>query len=162
MNTGHRTVPGLLAIIAALLALNLIVKGTPQAWAGSPAGQSGEPYIVKLLPVTRLQHLRVWPDGRVDNMTRTAGNCDYGIEGTNSSPVEHPFPVVDAVLGSNHDVQAMMIEYADGRVDLIGQGERCTIAGIGTPSLCTADVDRDGEIGTADLLELLNQWGPCK
>ena len=53
--------------------------------------------------------------------------------------------------------------FEDGRVDLVGGniGDRRTLAGIGTPSFCTADVDRDGEIGITDFLEVLGQWGPC-
>ena len=66
---------------------------------------------------------------------------------------------VDAVHGSNHDVQAFMLTYGDGRVDLIGNGIRCTIAGIGTPSLCIGDVDRNGTVGIEDFLIVLAEWG---
>ena len=57
----------------------------------------------------------------------------------------------------------LMLTYADGRVDLVGPnvngpGSRCTIAGIGTPSFCTGDVDRNGIVGINDFLIVLAQW----
>ena len=159
----QRTVAGLLAVIAVLLALNLVLGNTPQAEAQVSTG--GNPYIVKLLPVYGSLYVRVWSDGRVDKMvSEGATPCDYEVIGSHG-PVEHPFPVVDAVFDSTHSQGVTMLTFEDGRVDMVvdvGTGPRCTIAGIGTPSLCTADVDRNGEIGTADLLELLNQWGPCQ
>ena len=47
--------------------------------------------------------------------------------------------------------------------DRAGAAVRSTLAGIGTPSLCTADTDRDGDatLGILDLLTLLANWGPC-
>ena len=35
---------------------------------------------------------------------------------------------------------------------------RRTIVGIGTPSLCIADIDRDGIVGINDFLIVLGQW----
>ena len=45
--------------------------------------------------------------------------------------------------------------------DRAGAAVRSTLAGIGTPSLCTADTDRDGDgtVGILDLLALLANWG---
>ena len=149
---------------AVLLALNLIATTSPAANTET-ASANGPPVptIVKLLPLTSTSYFRVWSDGRVDKVARTGGpNCDFE-SGQANGPVEHPFAVVDAVRGSNHDVQALMLTFEDGRVDLIGEGDRCTIAGVGTPSLCTGDVDRSGTVGIEDFLIVLQQWGePCQ
>ena len=145
---------------AVLLALNLIATTSPAANNDAPANANGppDPYIVKLLVVSHLTYHRFWSDGRHDELQRTDGNCDYMLGTTLHGPVEHPAPVVDAIQGSNHDVQAFMLTYSDGRVDMIGGGERCTVAGIGTPSLCIGDVDRDGTVGIEDFLIVLSQW----
>ena len=51
--------------------------------------------------------------------------------------------------------------------DRAGVAVRSTLARISTPSLCTADTDRDfdfdadGTVGILDLLTLLANWGPC-
>ena len=78
---------------------------------------------------------------------------------TVAGPVEHPFPVVDVVQGSNpHNTPNVMMTFGDGRVDLVGDSNRCTLAGIGTPSFCTGDVDRNGIVGIEDFLIVLAQW----
>ncbi len=75
-------------------------------------------------------------------------------------PVEHPFPVVDAKFMGNCSAQcSTILTYGDGRVDLVRNAGRCTIAGVGTPSFCTADVDRNGNVGIEDFLLVLGQWG---
>ena len=155
----HRTTTTLLAAAVVLLAANLIASESPAK--GEATG--GDPYIVKVLPRSHQSFHRVWSDGQVDTMQRSDGTCDYELT-SGHGPVLHPFPVVDAVQPSNHDVKAVMITFEDGRIDLVGEGaapNRCTVAGVGTPSLCTADADRDGEVGVVDLLTLLGQWGPC-
>ena len=121
------------------------------------------PSTVKIMPLNAWDYFLVWSDGRVDAYQRPhdPGQCDIEIFYTLQGPVEHPFPVVDAIHSIN-SVSAVMQTFEDGRIDMLYLSERCTLQGIGTPSLCTADIDRNGEIGTADLLELLNQWGPCQ
>ena len=121
MTNGQRTITSLLAVVAVLLGLNLILGSSRRAEAQDAIG-AGEPYIVKLLPVSHLTYHRVWSDGRVDTMQRTDGNCDYESNLTHG-PVEHPFPVVDAVLGSNHDSQSAMLTFEDGRVDLMVESQ---------------------------------------
>ena len=164
MNTlGHRTIVAILTVIAVLLALNLIATTSPAAnnENDAPANANGptDPYIVKLLPSSHTTYHRFWSDGRHDKLHRTDGNCDYTIEIAGShGPVEHPVDLVEAVQGSNHDVHGFMLTYGDGRVDLIGQGDRCTVAGVGTPSFCIGDVDRSGVVGIEDFLIVLSQW----
>ena len=90
-------------------------------------------------------------------MTRPGGpNCDYVLQLANG-PVEHPFPVVDAIFAKDF-ASDVMLTYEDGRVDLTGGPNRCTIAGVGTPSFCTGDVDRNGIVGIEDFLIVLSQW----
>ena len=58
-----------------------------------------------------------------------------------------------------------MLTYEDGRVDLLAgtsTDPRCTIAGVGTPSFCTADTDRNGFVDFNDLLTMFGQWGECQ
>ena len=158
----NKTIAGLLSVIAALLGLNLVIQTTQPAEAGGVVAGGEDPYIVKLLPHTYLTFFRVWSDGQVDRLCKADGACDYELT-DGFGPVEHPFPVVDAVFGSNHETPSVMMTFEDGRVDLVGgAGDRCTLAGIGSPSLCTADVDRDGDIGIIDFLTVLEQWGPCE
>ncbi len=144
------TTTTLLALVAVLLGVNLL----PMADAGENGPSA--PHIVKLIPLSHWTFHRVWSDGRVDTMQRTDGNCDYESNLTHG-PVQHLFPVVDAVLGASLSA-SLMLTYSDGRVDLIGGGDRCTIAGIGTPSLCIGDIDRDGIVGIEDFLIVLGQW----
>ncbi len=143
---------------AVLLALNLIATTSPAA-NDVPGHATGPPVptIVKLLPISHCKILRVWSDGFTDLYQRT---CDLVCDWESfpqAGAVDHPFPVVDAVLASGHD-QGLMMTFGDGRVDMVG-GLRCTIAGIGTPSFCTGDVDRSGTVGIEDFLIVLSQWG---
>lgn len=143
------------SVVVVLLAANLI-----RAEAGGEPPD--DPYIVKLLPRNPESYYRVWSDGRIDDMERDNNRCDF-IAIESFGPVEHPFPVVDAVPA--HGLSAVMMTFEDGRVDLVGPTggvQRCTIVGIGTPSFCTADTDRDCDVDVADLLTLLAQWGPCE
>ena len=161
MNTGHRTIVALLTVIAVLLALNLIATSAPAANNETTASATGPPVptIVKLLPLNPTHYFRVWSDGRVDALN--GPSCDFVTVGEINGPVDHPYPVVDAIFAGNHSTQAIMLTYEDGRVDLVnGQGStpRCTIAGVGTPSFCTGDVDRSGVVGIEDFLIVLSQW----
>jgi len=148
----------MLAVVAVLLGVNLL----PKADAGEN-GPAPAPYIVKQLVLNAGIYYRVWSDGRVDVMDRTGG-CEFDVV-TSYGPVEHPFPVVDAQFGEQHGICAndcmVKLTYGDGRVDMVGFGVasgRCTIAGVGTPSLCIGDVDRDGIVGINDFLIVLGQW----
>lgn len=165
MNKIRKSIVSLLIVIAVMLTLNLVlVMGSRTANAEAAVAGEGDPYIVKLLPKSGQNYYRVWSDGRADVMQRDDFSCEFLVDAVVGS-VEHPFPVVEAVEGTNHNTLSLMITYEDGRVDLvfIGAGlDRCTIAGIGTPSLCTADTDRDGDVDAADLLTLLAQWGSCQ
>ena len=126
MNTGHRTVAGLLAIVAALLALNLIVKGTPPAHAGMRAGPV-QPVVVAgaahldqtCLGCKDVRLYRFWSDGAVD----------YTFMSIGQSPC-----VTDTFCGTT----------------------------VIIPGTCMADVDRNGDVATTDLLEVLGAWGPCE
>ena len=159
-----KVTPTTIAISACtvLLALNLIATTSPAANATANATGPPVPTIVKLLPLSHSYYFRVWSDGRVDTMDGPVGpNCDFTLLVANG-PVEHPFPVVDATIAANHANQGIMLTYEDGRVDLLAgtsTDPRCTIAGIGTPSLCTGDTDRDGTVGIVDFLTVLDQWG---
>ena len=58
--------------------------------------------------------------------------------------------------------QGIMLTYEDGRVDLLnGTDPRCIIAGVGTPSFCTANTDRNGFVDVNDLFTMFGQWGQC-
>ena len=165
MNKLRKCIVSLLVVIAVMLTLNLVVMGSRTANAeGGVAG--GDPFIIKLLPTSGTLYVRVWSDGQVDLMERQSGDgtCDFSNLEVIAGPVDYRFPIVD-VVELDHTRGAMMT-FQDGRVDLVGQvadsPNRCTIAGIGTPSFCTADTDRDGEVGVKDLLTLLGQWGSCQ
>ena len=165
MNKLRKCIVSLLVVIAVMLTLNLVVLGSRTAIAET-AVAGRDPYIVKLLPISTREYVRVWSDGQVDVLERQLGDgtCDFNII-VIDGPVDHPFPIVEVVEVSGGSAAAMMT-FEDGRVDLVGPAvgspNRCTIAGIGTPSFCTADVDRDGEVGVKDLLTLLGQWGSCQ
>ena len=164
MNKLRKCIVSLLVVIAVMLTLNLVVLGSRTAIAET-AVAGRDPYIVKLLPRSATEYVRVWSDGQVDVLERQLGDgtCDFNII-VIDGPVDHPFPIVEVVEVSGGRLGAMMT-FEDGRVDLVGPTggvPRCTIAGIGTPSFCTADVDRDGEVGVKDLLTLLGQWGSCE
>lgn len=64
MNTGHKTVAAMLALVAVLLGVN-IVQG-PRAAEAQGAKGNGDPYVVKYLTPSRYQYIRVWSDGQVD------------------------------------------------------------------------------------------------
>lgn len=146
----------LLAIVAVLMFLNLLLMGSRTVEAENTVAGPPIPTIVKLLPITLEKYWRVWSDGRVDHVQRD-NICDWSVTGT-LGPVVHPFPVVDVVFDG-----AFLMTYGDGRVDIAFPAElpenRCTIEGIGTPSFCTGDTDRDGSVNVTDLLDLLSQWG---
>ena len=107
-------------------------------------------------------YVRVWSDGRVDYFDRPVqGDCSEFTLIASHGAVDHPFPVTNAV---RRDSGTVLLTFTnergeDGRVDLIGNGQRCTLEGIGTPSFCTADVDRNGSVGIEDFLMVLAQWG---
>ena len=163
MDKLRKCIVSLLVVIAVLLTLNLVVMGSRTANAEAAVAGEGDPYIVKLLPISKLSHARVWSDGRVDWMVRDNSSCDFQSKVT-FGPVEHPFPVVEAVHGVHHNSFNVMMTFEDSRVDLVPgvANGRCTLIGIGTPSLCTADTDRDGDVDVVDLLALLGQWGSCE
>ncbi len=56
MNTGQRTVAGMLAVVAVMLGLNLIVRGSPSAVAQGPRPQ--QPTIVAGSVEAPQHHLR--------------------------------------------------------------------------------------------------------
>ena len=161
MSRGQRTIASLLALIAVLLALNLM-KGS----ATAAEGQEGPPTIVKLLLLNGASYVRVWSDGRVDHMQTLNSGVDFVVV-YSYGPVEHPFPVVDATLSTRPDGAgvgvAVMLAYEDGRTDFLSsQDPRSTIAGVGSQSFCTADTDRNGFVDFNDLLTMFAQWGSCQ
>lgn len=161
MNNRHKVTTSLLAVIAVLLALNLFTMSSQTANAETVMAGGEDPYIVKLLPIYNDIIIRVWSDGRRDDIALDL-NCGFTV-GNIYGSVDYPFPVIDEIQGSIQDV---MMTFEDGRVDTVGQilgvPTRCTIAGVGTPSLCTADTNRNGVVDTEDLLELFAQWGSCQ
>lgn len=165
-----KAIAALLTVIAVLLALDLVVKGSRSAEARHDAGDArpempaigGDPYIVKILPERYDIYWRVWSDGRVDRMFAPIG-CDFVLD-RSYGPVDYPHRVIDAVLGSRSESITCMIVFEDGRVDLIGSappGGRCTIEGIGTQSFCIADTDRNGQVDFQDIINVLSEWGEC-
>ena len=96
----RRTIVVLLTVIAAALVMNVVVVASRTAKA-QPTASAGEPYVVTLLPIRLDRYYRVWSDGRVDDIERPFGSCDFTLQQEVSyGPVEHPFPVVAAVLGA--------------------------------------------------------------
>ena len=161
MTRPQRTFSALLVVVAVLLGLNLM-----KASATAAEGQEGPPTIVKLLLLNGSMYVRVWSDGRVDFMQTLNSGIDFVIS-SGYGPVEHPFPVVDATLATRPDGGgdgvAVMLTYGDGRTDFLSSGNpRSIIAGVGTPSFCTADTDRNGFVDFNDMLTMFGQWGPCQ
>ncbi len=89
MNNGQRTVAGMLAVVAVLLGLNLIVRGSPTAVA------QGRPQLPMPVSLTvardrdgiepRFRLFRLWSDGAVDMTFVLVGGqnpnfCDDLIE----------------------------------------------------------------------------------
>ena len=77
---GHKTIVAMLAVVAVLLAVN-IVQG-PRA-AEAQEVSDGEPYVVKWLANGSFSYLRVWSDGQVDRWRRPdeQGNCEFEFLG---------------------------------------------------------------------------------
>lgn len=157
MSNAQQFIPFAFGAVVVLLAANLLGGTWRPAEAGVAAGPT-EPYIVNLFPIQGGEYLRVWSDGQVDVLDRDQFSCDFSV--CSIGPVEHPFPVVDALQGSDQ-TSAVMMTFGDGRVDLVGFNftvQRCTLAGIGTPSLWIADINRDGCVDAFDLSILLAEW----
>ena len=95
MTNGHRTVAGMLAVVAVMLGLNLIVRGSPTAVAQEPeVGIFPEPP----LPLVRLVaafgtftatnfNVRLWSDGVIEEFDPEAGVPDWAeVSGGAYSP----------------------------------------------------------------------------
>ncbi len=86
MNNGQRTVTTMLAVVAVLLGLNLIVRGSPPAVAQGPtAAGPVQPTLVNGVaqwPNTTSHHIyRFWSDGAVDfTRFRVPANCVPTVE----------------------------------------------------------------------------------
>lgn len=168
MNERKATV-ALLSVIAVLLALNLVVKGTGEVEA-QVRGADGEPYVVKWLPHAARHYVRVWSDGQMDYFGRpNGGDCEtWGFAGVLAPAVDHPFPVIDARAAREEGQgrAAYTLEFADGRVDFInlitGDTTRCTIASQGSDAFCIGDTDRSGVTDFQDIVNVLEDWGECE
>ena len=130
MNNGHRAIVAMLAVVAALLVVN-IVQG-PRAAEAQEVGRDGGPYVVDSLMSGWERYYRVWSDGRVDLLERPGETCGY-TPVFSAGPVEHPFAVVDAVMAQRNPPAGVKITFEDGRVDLVamwavGGPNRCTVA----------------------------------
>ena len=132
--------------------------GAGEAESGVQLG-GGEPYVVKYLVRTALEYYRVWSDGQIDLWQRSQGQneCDFAFNRIVVEPVVHPCPVVAA----DADSSVYILEFADGRVDHIGSGLRCTVVGEGGDPFCFGDIDRNGTTNFDDLLFVLRDWGAC-
>ena len=193
MNTGHRTVAGLLAVVAAMLAFNLIVKGTPPEPAPGPVtlvnGIAHTSDVLSQEP-GRFRVWRFWSDGGVDMSTFNMNVPDSPCEQVNtcgpvvmirgsggSAPIGVP-TLVNAVAHPADDLTGSVRKFrvwrfwSDGAVDMAwintnadpdycGTTDQCGPV-VMIPGTCMADVDRNGEVATTDLLEVLAAWGPCK
>ena len=118
--------------------------------------QEGDPYVVRYLP-TGIHYYRVWSDGLVDWWVNFEGPCEWVFNGVVADAVDHPAAVIEA----DTDGGGLTIQYADGRVDHIFSGERCTIVGPGGATFCRGDTDRSGVTDVLDLLAVLADWGTC-
>ena len=132
MTNAQRTVTTMLAVVAVMLGLNLIVRGSPPALAGGQtAAGPVQPVPVALAmtpqfssqgqPTNTFSIVRLWNDGAVD-LTRVSVptfSC--------TSPIVSCGPPEPVIPGS-----------------------------------CMADVDRDGDVAVPDLLTLLAAWGVCQ
>ncbi len=123
----QRTVAGLLAVIAALLALNVIFKTSPaQAQVVAGPGLTATGLFIRTLAPQRTNIFRLWSDGSID------------------------VTVID--LQDPQPPTCQVTEYLCGPVQIIGPGG----------ALCTGDFNGSGDVGTADLLKLLGNWGECE
>ena len=137
MTNAQRNITTLLAVIAVLLGLNMLVRGSPSVEAqmtGGPAertvvaGAVAFPAIARGANSTQFSRvallLRFWSDGVVDG-TRVYSQRIQG--GCGGAP-----PTV-----------------CDGPTTLI-------------PSSCPADINLDRNVGVGDMLDVFAQWGPCE
>ncbi len=139
MTNAQRTVTTMLAVVAVMLGLNLIVRGSPPAVAQGPnasgpvqatvvAGAVSFPTLARGGTSTVDSEvalvLRFWSDGTVDGTRVHSDRRD------------------DACSGGPPTV-------CDGPTMLI-------------PSSCPADVNRDRDVGVGDLLDVFAMWGQCE
>lgn len=191
LNSGNKTVAGLLAVVAGLLGLNVIVKGTPPARASQARAGAGEPVLVDG-DYTNEAGAKVWrffSDGTVDvtNFSWQGGcapasSCDPGEEGPHvvlppAKPPGSPGPTI--VAGRRQDTHILRY-WSDGSVDVTtvsfaGDTNWCVpvptcgansgpfqvIGPAPNPACAFFDSDVDGAIGVNDFLDLLANWGPC-
>lgn len=163
MIRGQRTVASLLAVVAVLLALNLMRA------PATAAGASGA---------------CCWPNGDCVPMTPdgcASVNGTYQGDSTNCAAF-NCIPVKPPTLIALSATQAFENAYgsatwrvfrgwSDGTVDhtcvgFNGQAS-CQVTSIEGPTpivsaACTADANRNGEVEINDLLTMLSQWGPCE
>ena len=87
MNTGQRTVAGMLAVTAVMLGLNLIVRGSPTAVAGGlnaagPVLPTAVAMAVVDVGTGNFRMFRTWSDGQVDTtFVSFSGPCPESVDG---------------------------------------------------------------------------------
>ena len=120
MKNGHKTIVAMLAVVAVLLAVNIV---TEPRTAEAQVTSEGEPYIVKLLPRSHNIYFRVWSDGRVDHLEPGAEECEFRLTpGQSYGPVEHPFPVTDAIRAMWRDDETDVGSFATEMIRAVESG----------------------------------------
>ena len=93
-------------------------------------------------------------------------------QGRQTQGPTQPTVVAGAIAGGDVDLHRVYRFWSDGTVDEsqldYPSGNRIDcepVAQCGPliiiPGSCTGDITRDGAVATADLLEVLETWGPC-
>lgn len=99
MTNGQRTVAGLLAVVAVMLGLNLIVRGSPTAVAQEPKIRIFPEPPVRIINISttwdndfrRERVYRLWSDGVIEQNLRRSANEDSAWRGWQVVP-EVPAP----------------------------------------------------------------------
>ena len=136
MTKGQTTTTTLLSIIAVLLGLNMLVRGSPSAEAQGTSGPAERTVVAGAVAFPAIARggnstqfsrvallLRFWSDGSVDGTRVHSDGQTGGCSGPAPTVCNEPITLI--------------------------------------PPSCPADINRDRDVGIGDMLEVFAQWGPC-
>ena len=128
MTNGQRTIASLLAIVAALLAANLIVNLPPQEAKAQSHLQTAAPHVVQVEPGAGLRVYRLWSDGVIEegmfedvNFDANAG-CVPGVPGMawqvipETVPHPHAVNITRIYTGPHFSIRVLRLR-SDGVVE---------------------------------------------